>query len=389
LAFARFLLPCDQMSGNDPVQLTVVRARQVEVTVERPLESRYDFSDIAGASGSLRRVVELARVAARNDLPVVLEGESGTGKELFAHAIHAASRRATGPFVVVNCGSIPAELIEAELFGYEPGAFTGARKGGASGRFEDANGGTIFLDEVCELPMHAQVALLRVLQEREVVRVGASAPRPIDARVIAASNRPLEEETRQQRFRLDLYFRLCVLKVAIPPLRQRADDLVLLARRFLTEAERELDRPGLSLAPDALAVLKGHRWTGNVRELKNVLLRAASTAPAEVISARDISLDFSSADPRPVVALPRRPSVGTTLRDAVLNSEKMRVRDALAFAGGNVARAAQQLGVSRMTLYRLMHKVGVTRSSDALAAAERLAVTPPGGPGPGRAAPPP
>src|SRR5512142_612190 len=187
--------------------------------------ARYDFSRILGRSPALLRAVELARTAARNTLPVVLYGESGTGKELFAQAIHSASERRGERFVPVNCGSIPAQLIEAELFGYEAGTFTGARRNGNPGRFEDADGGTLFLDEVSELPPQAQTALLRVLQEREVVRLGGSTPRRVDIRVVAASNKSLAAAIRAGRFRPDLYFRLNVLAIPVTPLRERRADV--------------------------------------------------------------------------------------------------------------------------------------------------------------------
>lgn len=334
-------------------------------------QARYDFGTIIGQSPAITAAVELARVASHSDLPVVLLGESGTGKELFAHSIHAASRRAQGPFVVVNCGSIPAELIEAELFGYEAGAFTGARKGGAAGRFEDAIGGTIFLDEVSDLPAHAQVALLRVLQEKEVVRIGASRPLPVDVRVLAATNRPLDAETQTGRFRLDLYFRLSVLRIAIPSLRERGDDLRELAERFLREAEAEVGRSGLALAPCALDVLYAHRWPGNVRELKNVILRAATMAASPRIGAGDLSLDFADGIPTPAqpmslpASAPAPAPSAATLKEVVLTSEKSRVIEVLGMTGWNVARSAQQLGVSRMTMYRLLHKYGLSREGRA------------------------
>src|SRR5512142_486079 len=210
--------------------------------------ARYDFSRILGGSPAIQRAADLARTAARNTLPVVLYGESGTGKELFAQAIHCASDRRGQRFVPVNCGSIPAQLVEAELFGYESGTFTGARRDGNPGRFEDADGGTLFLDEVTELPLAAQTALLRVLQEREVVRLGGSVPRPVDVRVVAATNRPLEEELRAGRFRSDLYYRLNVLWIPVPALRERGDDVLVLARAFLEEAD--VERRGLTLTPD-------------------------------------------------------------------------------------------------------------------------------------------
>jgi sigma-54 dependent transcriptional regulator, acetoin dehydrogenase operon transcriptional activator AcoR len=320
--------------------------------------ARYEFRRILGRSEPLRRALDLARTAASNDLPVVVCGESGTGKELFAHAIHCAGRRQAGPFVAVNCGAIPAQLVETELFGYEPGTFTGARREGSAGRFEDAGGGTLFLDEVSELPAPAQTALLRVLQEREVVRLGGSTPRPLDVRVVAASNKPLDVESRSGRFRRDLYYRLAVLSITVPPLRERGDDLSLLAGVFLAEAEGEVGRAGLSLAPDALQALGAHRWPGNVRELKNVILRAAATAPAARIAASDLLLEGGAPEP------PRGPerAVAGTLRSTVLDSERDALLSALDACGWNFARAAAQLGVSRMTLYRRLQRHGISRA---------------------------
>jgi transcriptional regulator of acetoin/glycerol metabolism len=336
-------------------------------------QARYEFNRILGRSEQLREAVELARKASRNDLPAVIYGESGTGKELFAHAIHAASGRQGGPFVPVNCGSIPAQLVEAELFGYESGTFTGARREGNPGRFEDANGGTLFLDEVSELPPPAQTALLRVLQEREVVRLGGSAPRRVDVRVVAATNKPLEAEIRAGRFRRDLYYRLNVLPIRVPPLRERGDDVGYLALVFLGEAEAEVGREKLSLAADAVAALRAHHWPGNVRELKNVILRAAATAPGAHIRAEDLLLDLGMEGP--AAAAPAasasaasaepgaEPQVGSgALRDAVLESERTALLAALEACEWNVARAAQRLCISRMTLYRRLHKLGISRA---------------------------
>ena len=322
--------------------------------------ARYDFARIAGQSPALRRAVELARVAARNDLPVVLRGESGTGKELFAHAIHCAGGRMGGPFVAVNCGSIPAQLVESELFGYEAGTFTGGRREGSPGKFEDADGGTLFLDEVSELPGPAQTALLRVLQEREVVRLGGSAARPVDVRVVAATNKPLDEEIRLGRFRRDLYYRLNVLSIAVPPLRERGEDLQFLARRFLAEAEGEVGRRGLSLSDGALAALKAHPWPGNVRELRNVILRAAATAPAERIGAEDLHLEPFA--PSPASSSAAAPPSGK-LRQAKDHAEREALLRALDDCGWNFARAAADLGVSRMTLYRRLERCGIDRSA--------------------------
>jgi sigma-54 dependent transcriptional regulator, acetoin dehydrogenase operon transcriptional activator AcoR len=337
----------------------VVRFREPAQAPRRARPSaRYDFRRIEGQSEPLRRAIELARTAARNDLPVVVFGESGTGKELFAHAIHCGGARKSGPFVAVNCGSIPAQLVETELFGYEPGTFTGARRDGSPGRFEDAAEGTLFLDEVSELPPPAQAALLRVLQEREVVRVGGSSPRPVDVRVVAASNKRLDEEIRAGRFRRDLYYRLSVLSIAVPPLRERGDDVALLARVFLAEAEVEIGRGSLELAPDALEALASHLWPGNVRELKNVILRAAATAPGARIGAADLVLERRAPEP---ATTPAR-GAGGTLKAAVLESEHEALVAALEASAWNYARAAERLGISRMTLYRRLQRHGISRA---------------------------
>jgi transcriptional regulator of acetoin/glycerol metabolism len=318
------------------------------------LAARYDFRNILGSSPRLRRAADLAATAARNDLPVVLAGESGTGKELFAHAIHAASARRGRRFMAVNCGSIPAELLEAELFGYEPGTFTGARGEGNPGRFEEADGGTLLLDEVSELAPAAQTALLRVLQEREIVRLGGSQPRAVDVRVIAATNRPLEEELRAGRFRSDLYYRLNVLVIPVPALRERGDDVLELAKAFLAEAD--VSRRGLTLTADALEALRGHRWSGNVRELKNVILRAAAVATRPEIGARGLVLGPTAVPPRRQreEAPPPPPEPGL---------ERGELVTALDACGWNFRRTAHQLGISRMTLYRWLRKHGISRSA--------------------------
>ena len=318
--------------------------------------ARYDFGRILGNSPRVRRAVELAMTAAHNDLPVVLTGESGTGKELFAHAIHGDSSRRRKPFVPVSCGSIPGELLEAELFGYEPGTFTGARREGNPGRFEDADGGTLFLDEVSELAPPAQTALLRVLQEKEVVRLGGSASLPVDVRVVAATNRPLDEEVRAGRFRSDLYYRLNVLWIPVPSLRERADDVSLLAQVFLGEAD--LERRGLTLTADALRALEAYHWPGNVRELRNVILRAAAVARQPQITAQDLLLG-ASLDDAPASLERERGEA----RESGLELERGALLTALESCTWNFRRTAHQLGISRMTLYRWVRKYGISRSS--------------------------
>ncbi len=320
--------------------------------------ARYDFGLILGRSEPLRQAVDLARTAARNELPVVLSGESGTGKELFAHSIHTASGRQAGPFVVVNCGCIPEQLVEAELFGYEAGTFTGAKPEGTSGRFEDADGGTLFLDEVSELPHQAQVALLRLLQEKEVVRLGGCMSRRLDVRIVAATNKPLGEEMRAKRFRRDLYYRLNVFSISVPSLRDRGDDIPLLAHGFLAEAEAEVGRRNLTLAADAVDALRDHDWPGNVRELKNVISRAAATAPQSEVAARDLLLETGGSKPAARASRAAR----ETLREAVLKAERKALLEALDACGWNFVHAAQRLGINRTTLYRLLSQHEISRS---------------------------
>jgi sigma-54 dependent transcriptional regulator, acetoin dehydrogenase operon transcriptional activator AcoR len=336
-------------------------ARPSQPPAPRPA-ARYAFDRILGESEAIRAALALARTAARNDLPVVLRGESGTGKELFAQAIHSASARAAGPFVAMNCGCIPASLLEAELFGYEPGTFTGGRREGNAGKFERAAKGTLFLDEVTELSAQAQTALLRVLQEREVVRLGGSAPRPIDVRVVAAASQALADAVRAGRFRDDLYYRLNVLPLTIPPLRERTGDVAFLARELLAEAEAELGRSGLSFSADAIAALEAHPWPGNVRELRNIVLRSAATAEGPVIRREDLPREvrapeaWASHSAARAFAAPLAPGLaeaGSPDRDALLA--------ALQGCAWNVARTASLLKVSRMTLYRWLRKFQIHR----------------------------
>ncbi len=340
------------------IRIVEARRRHGGRAPQRAAAARYGFAQILGSSRAIRAAIALAQTTARNDLPVVLSGESGTGKELFAHAIHAASARRAGAFVCVNCGCIPASLLEAELFGYEPGTFTGGRSEGNAGKFEKANGGTIFLDEVDELSSQGQAALLRVLEEREVVRLGGSTPRPVDVRVVTASNRSLAAEIRAGRFRPDLYFRLNVLAISVPPLRERREDVKLLAEAFLRDGEAGPRAPrALSLA--AVAALEAYDWPGNVRELRNAILRSAATAPGDVIGPEDLPAEVRSA--RPGAPPPAGPPLGAGAEAPPTGEREALLQALVSTSSWNVAHAASALNVSRTTVYRWLRKHHIDR----------------------------
>ncbi|HZP41817.1 MAG TPA: sigma-54-dependent Fis family transcriptional regulator [Candidatus Binatia bacterium] len=305
----------------------------------------HTFADIVGESDALRRCLADARRIAARELPVLLIGESGSGKELFAHAIHAASARHEGPFVPLNCGGLSEELVGAELFGYAEGAFTGAVRGGRAGKIELAHGGTLFLDEVEEMPPRMQVHLLRVLEEGRVVRIGDDRPRAVDVRIVAATKVNLAANEADRRFREDLYHRLHVLSLTIPPLRVRLDDLPLLARHLLAR-----ESVAVRITPEASALLVQYAWPGNVRELRNVLLQAAERA-----AGGDIGVDAV----RPL--LPLEPDAAPPPVLSILDeAEKGAIVRALRDASGNVTRAAAGLGLHRVTLHRKMERYGIT-----------------------------
>jgi PAS domain S-box-containing protein len=325
--------------------------------LNQQLGARYSFETIAGRNEQLERVKALGRKVAHGDTTVLLVGESGTGKELFAHAIHVESERALRPFVKVNCAAIPAALFESELFGYKEGAFTGARTRGKKGKFALADGGTLFLDEISELPLTMQVKLLRVLQEREVEPVGADRPEPVDVRIVAATNRRLEPLLEQGTFRHDLYYRLNVVKLDIPPLRERRDDLPLLTERLLRQLERETGVPVEGLDPAAEAVLRAYAWPGNVRELRNVLEQALYVKGGNIIGPRDL--------PRALLASVEGDPSGLgrpTLKSLLRQAEQDLIRTALRDAEGDRSEAAQRLGISRSSIYAKIEQHGLARA---------------------------
>ncbi len=316
-----------------------------KTVVSKSHGAHYTYADIIGCSNAIESCKKLVAKAARSSSTVLLQGETGTGKELFAQAIHNASARADEPFVAINVAALPPTLIETELFGYEEGAFTGARKGGQRGKFELANGGTIFLDEIGEMPLNLQIHLLRVLEEKQVVRIGGYKPVNLDIRVIAATNRNLYEQVQNGKFRLDLYYRLNVLAINIPPLRDRASDITLLADYFVEKIGRQLNRPGISLTQDAQNCLLRYRWPGNVRELENILERAINLADGSFIDCTHLPDELKAQD-----------ILNSKSHSSLKEKELQAILSTLDQTHGNLGKAARLLGIGRTTLYRKLKK---------------------------------
>ena len=298
--------------------------------------------EILYVSDEMRELMMLAKTVAQTDVAILITGETGTGKELLSDVIVKAGGRANKPFVKINCAAIPTELIESELFGYEEGAFTGARKGGKTGAFEQANGGTLMLDEIGELPYQVQAKLLRALQEREIVRVGGHTTIKLDLRIIAATNRNLQDEIQKGHFREDLYYRLNIIQLRIPPLRERREDIPYLAGSFLEEYCKKYNKH-TELAPGVLRILRQYDWPGNVRELKNLMERLVILS-GDIISVSDVQNTLKDYEAGQLETL--------TLKDAVARFEKNLILDALKECGGNKSDAAEMLGVERTTLVR-------------------------------------
>jgi len=319
----------------------------------RRLQARYSFDDIVADSAVMEQAVEQARRAAETPATVLLRGESGTGKELFAHAIHNASSRRGGQFIRVNCAALADTLLESELFGYAEGAFTGAKKGGRHGLFEAAGGGTIFLDEIGEISLNLQAKLLRVLQEKEIVRVGEARPVPVNVRIIAATNARLEELIARGAFREDLYYRLNVVPIVIPPLRHRREDIPRLALLIIERLNREYGRAVEQIDPEAMARLLAYHWPGNVRELENVIGRALITMPfaERVIRPRYLPELPGGVATVTAPAPEYGGRTGPTLEQVVAGAERAALREALHQSGGNKTEAARRLGIAPRTLY--------------------------------------
>jgi transcriptional regulator with PAS, ATPase and Fis domain len=318
----------------------------------------FTFDDIIGTSHAITQVKQQALTAAKYDSNILLTGETGTGKELFARAIHNASPRRDYPFVAVNCTAIPESLLESELFGYEAGAFTGASKNGKPGKFELANHGTLFLDEIGDMPLFLQAKLLRATQNMEITRVGGLYPKRIDARIISATNQDLKEHMRTHRFRDDLYYRLCVVPINLPPLRQRPDDIPVLADYFITRYAHQFNKVVRGLSDDALDLLMSYDWPGNARELENVIEYAVNFATDEWITVEKLCHRIPSCHPIPSFPSDKPGSTCTRdLKTAIRGFQKQLVEEAIRRYGQDPAAkelAAQELGISRATLYRIL-----------------------------------
>jgi DNA-binding NtrC family response regulator len=350
---------------NDEIRLVVQRAlertrlqRENRLLLEQ-VQKQYGFENLIGSGPAMQRVFATLQKVAETDLTVLVRGESGTGKELVAQALHNLSPRRGRPFVAVNCAAISRELVESELFGHEKGAFTGA-DARRQGRFEAADGGSILLDEIGDMAPETQAKVLRVLQERSFERVGGSKPIDVDVRVIAATHRNLEQEVGKQRFREDLYYRLKVVTLELPPLRERPEDIPALSQRFLERVTARLGLEKRQLGDAALARLVRHRWPGNVRELSNVIEQAAVLAPSPVIEEPDLQL---GGDPGSTGgaegALPAGLSFADAKRSAVERFERGYLLGALRRSGGNISRAAESLGMVRQSLQQKIRELGL------------------------------
>jgi DNA-binding NtrC family response regulator len=338
------------------------------VLLKEELAERRGAPRIIGEDGKLRQVSQQLHRAAATDATVLLEGESGTGKELFARALHALSPRADGPFVAINCAAIPESLLESELFGYEKGAFTGATQR-KPGRFELAHRGTLFLDEIGDLPLGLQAKILRSIEEKQFERVGGTQSLHVDVRVVAATNRNLKKRVSERQFREDLYFRLSVFPIQIPPLRERGDDVLILARHFVERFCKDLNKKPLTLSPTAIEELKAYSWPGNVRELQNCIERAVILTEGDTIHQRHLNLSFRQpASPPPTATSPwdQIDLSGTlieALRRVSTEAERRKIEAALRQAGGDKGRAADVLQLGYKALLQKIKTYGIAESS--------------------------
>lgn len=342
---------------NDHLEQMKQHVKKYKQEMKRLNLAKYSFEQILTADPQMLALIDSAKKAAESNASVYIEGQSGTGKEYFAHAIHEGSLRRYAPFVRINCASIPKDLFESELFGYEPGAFTGASTHGRIGKFEIANGGTIFLDELSTMPFEMQAKLLRAIEELEIERVGGNARINIDVRFISASNEDLHECVKQGRFRSDLYYRLNVVHLKLPPLKDRNRDVMLLANHFIEQFSKDDKTGPHGVSKEARRYLEAYTWPGNVRELRNVIESAISLSKSKLIEVEDL--------PEAIVgAIVGEVAVDTLELDGDLYSMMERVErnliiSAIKASGGSKTRAAKRLGIHRTALYKKMAKLGI------------------------------
>ena len=342
----------------DELSITISKAlekRQLlseNVYLKQQLHNKYDFENIIGSSPVMQKLFARMKRIANTDSTALVLGESGTGKELVARALHFNSQRKDKPFIPVNCAAIPENLLESELFGYVKGAFTGAIRD-KIGKFEAANQGSIFLDEIGTMPMHLQTKLLRVLQEQEVERIGSTKTIQLDVRVISATNVNLEEEVKKGNFREDRYYRLNVIPIQLPPLRERTEDILSLLKHFIEKNCTDMKRPLMSISNEALEILEGYRWPGNVRELENVVERIVALTDGNRISANDIPSNIREE------VLTKVTERGVDLVQTVNEIERKMICEALHLAKGVKAKAAVMLNLNRTTLVEKMRRLGI------------------------------
>ncbi|MGG1676123.1 sigma-54 interaction domain-containing protein [Neobacillus sp. NRS-1170] len=323
-------------------------------------ESKYNFDDLIGSSPAFLASKRLAARISSSHSSVLLLGESGTGKELFAHAIHNGSSRSAFPFVPINCASIPEHLLESELFGYEDGAFTGAKKGGRKGQFQAAHHGTIFLDEIGDMPLSMQSKLLRVLQEKEVQRIGGQKSIPVDVRVIAATHRDLDKMVEEGTFRQDLYYRLNVIKIEIPPLKKRTEDIPFISESLLTKLGKRFHRQSTVLSADVIDRLQKHKWPGNIRELENVLERAINVLDGETIEIHHLPLYLRDLEVDHYIQPQQKPDIPVKpLKETLALVEKQAILHALEVTDGNKLEAAKLLEIGKTRFYEKCKLYGI------------------------------
>ena len=337
--------------------LETQRLREEVQTLRSSVSAKYGFENIIGRSPNLLYVLDVAGRAAQSDSTVLINGETGTGKELLAKAIHFNSPRRDQPFVAINCGAIPRELLESELFGHIKGSFTGAIAH-KKGRIEMAHGGTLFLDEIGEMPPELQVKLLRVIQEREIEKLGATEPTRVDVRLVAATHRNLSAMIEDGTFREDLYYRLAVIPLELPPLRERPDDIPDLVNFFFDRAKQRVNRPNLTFPPSLLPYFQGYRWPGNIRELENILERIAVLARSNEVTLADLPPKLAAVGAAPTALQLDLPTTGISLE----NVEKELILKALEKCDWNQTHAAKYLDISRKTLIYRMEKHGLART---------------------------